>query len=228
MTPQALALIVNLVPVLSVAVFGWDGFTLVLLYWIENLIVGSFNLLKILISGFTSGRVGAIGSLAVAPFFVFHYGLFCFVHGVFICLIFSADLAGGPPDVLSPANLAALVAARVQDDRALFWNVVQLAAFHAYIFLRYWVGGARWRLAEPFSQMFAPYARIVVVQLTILIAGITVVLLGQPMLAVLCLALLKTGLETGQMRIFDAFAENSALAIKTRRMLKTLGEHARH
>lgn len=76
--------------------------------------------------------------------------------------------------------------------------------------------------------MFAPYARIIVVHLTILIAGIPVILLGQPMFAVLCLALLKTGLEMGRMHLLDAFSENPALAVKARRMLKTWGDHARH
>jgi hypothetical protein len=67
-----------------------------------------------------------------------------------------------------------------------------------------------------------------VVHLTIMIAGIPVLLLGQPVLGVACLALLKTGLETGRARLFDAFAQNPALAVRTRRMLRVLDDHAWH
>jgi hypothetical protein len=66
------------------------------------------------------------------------------------------------------------------------------------------------------------------VHLTIMIAGIPVMLLGQPIWAVLCLALLKTGLETGRAKIFDGFAQNPALALKTRRVLRVLDDHAWH
>lgn len=32
-------------------VFGWNAFTLILLYWIENLIIGGINVLKIIVFG---------------------------------------------------------------------------------------------------------------------------------------------------------------------------------
>jgi hypothetical protein len=226
MNPLLSVLLINLLPAFSVVVFGWSAFTLVLLYWFENVIIGVLNAVKILVVGFTSGRGGTLFALALTPFFVFHYGLFCLVHGIFIFVLFGPGFAGGSPS--DPDDPMGYVLARLHSDRVLFWNLVALLSFHLFNFVRYWIGDKRWRLADPITQMFAPYPRIVVVHLTILIAGIPVLLLGQPVLAVLCLALFKTGLETGRMHLFDAFAENPALAEKMRGRLKTLGNHARH
>ena len=58
--------------------------------------------------------------------------------------------------------------------------------------------------------------------------GIPVLLLGQPVFAVFCLALLKTGLETGRIRMFEAFTANPAFTAETREKLKALGTHALH
>lgn len=217
---------VNMLAVIGVAAFGWSALTLVLLYWIENLIVGALNVVKIAASGVSSGRTGTLASLFLVPFFIVHYGMFCFVHGLFIFGLF-----GGGLENMSAFDIPGLTRAvtdRIMADRAMFWGVIVLAAFHLYIFLRYWVGGRRWETSDPFTQMFAPYGRILVVHLTIMIAGIPVMLLGQPMLAVLCLALLKTGLETGRAKMLDAFAQNPALALKTRRRLRALDDHAWH
>lgn len=109
MTPLISTLVVNLIPALCVVAFGWSAFTLVLLYWIENLIIGGFNVVKILIVGFTCGRAGTLGALALTPFFIFHYGLFCFVHGLFIFTMFSVGLDGDPPPAFNLTDLSALV-----------------------------------------------------------------------------------------------------------------------
>lgn len=81
-TISALFLIaVNTVPLVGVLLFDWRLFSIVFLYWIENGIVGFFNVLKISWSrkpissesGFTiNGRpVGRAGKLFIIPFFCF-------------------------------------------------------------------------------------------------------------------------------------------------------------
>jgi hypothetical protein len=44
----------NLIPVFGVLFFGWDAFMIVLLYWMENAVIGFFNIFKIL---FASGTM---------------------------------------------------------------------------------------------------------------------------------------------------------------------------
>jgi hypothetical protein len=226
MTPFLQILAINLLPVLGVAFFGWSALTLVLVYWLENLVIGALNAAKILVSGFSTGRAAAGLSLFLAPFFVVHYGMFCFVHGLFILALFGNGLDSS--SAFDVAGLAHAVMDRLRTEPAMLWSTAALAAFHLYALLRYWVGEQRWRTSDPLSQMFAPYSRILVVHLTIMLAGIAVMLLGQPMLAVLCLALLKTGLESGRARLFDAYVQNTALSIETRRRLRMLDDHAWH
>lgn len=226
MSPLIEILAVNMLAVVGVALFGWSALTLVLLYWIENLIVGAFNVVKIVMSGISSGRAGALMTLFLVPFFIVHYGMFCFVHGIFILALFGGGLERN--DGFTTTGLMEAVVARIQTDHAMAWGVAVLIAFHLYLFLRYWIGARRWEVSDPFTQMFAPYSRIVVVHLTIMIAGIPVMLLGQPIWAVLCLALLKTAMETGRAKMFDAFAQNPRLALETRRKLRALDDHAWH
>ena len=39
----------NAIPLYGVAFAGWDAFSIVLLYWAENLIIGFYNVLKMAI-----------------------------------------------------------------------------------------------------------------------------------------------------------------------------------
>jgi hypothetical protein len=205
--PLFSTLALNLFPVLSVLAFGWSAFTLILLYWIENLIIGGFNALKILIASLVVGKAGGWVGAILIPFFVFHYGLFCFVHGIFIFAILGREGGESWVPVTGPTELAGAVIHNIQSDPGLFWNVLWLAAFHLYDFLRHWIGDGTWRTADPATQMFIPYPRIIVVHLTIMIGAIPVLLLGQPILAVLGLALVKTALDTGVIKT-TGFARN--------------------
>jgi hypothetical protein len=189
----------NAIPVVGVLAFGWSALALMVFYWIENVLIGAFNVAKILIAGFGKRAPMNYLSLVLAPFFVFHYGLFCFVHGVFIFAIFKmADLIAGrgEPDADS-FDLLARVVQMLEQDTDLKWAAVALLAVMALRFGVLWLGRGAWRDAEPLSQMFEPYGRVIVLHLTIFLATIPVLLLGQPVIAVFLLAVFKTGLELG-------------------------------
>jgi len=102
--PWAVAALVavNLIPLVGVLAFGWRLSDLMLLYWIENGIIGAFTVLKILTSrvptegGETTGRPllvpvsHRLGAVGTALFFSVHYGIFWTVHGVFVRLLFGS------------------------------------------------------------------------------------------------------------------------------------------
>ena len=94
-------------------------------------------------------------------------------------------------------DLTGRVFQMLQTDSDLLWSVVALCLVQAGSFAVFWLGGRRWRETDAIRQLFEPYGRIVVMHLTIFIATIPVIVIGQPMLAVLVLALLKSGLELG-------------------------------
>jgi len=79
---SSLALIAaNLIPLVGVLVYGWSATLVLALFWIENLVIGAFNLLKMLIVVLRSKN---FGGLFTCGFFVLHYGFFCAVHGLIL------------------------------------------------------------------------------------------------------------------------------------------------
>lgn len=193
------AIAINLMPIAGIVLFGWSAFVLMLLYWLENLIIGGYTLARMLVGSYLRHAASLTGALAIGAFFVLHYGLFCFVHGVFVfaMVTLSDAIYAGIEPPADPFNLVGGVLGMLEADRELFWSVVALIVVQMGAFAVFWVGGQRWREVEPIRQMFEPYGRILVMHLTIFIVTIPVLLLGQPMFAVLVLALLKSGLELG-------------------------------
>ena len=78
---------VNLIPLAGVLLFGWRLFDIMALYWLENGIIGLYNVIKMLLS--RSGAMGSVNKAFTIPFFIVHYGLFWAVHGIFVFLLFS-------------------------------------------------------------------------------------------------------------------------------------------
>lgn len=71
----------NLVPLIGVLFYAWDANLVLALFWIENLIIGIFNLIKMVTASVHHRQFKDLGLCA---FFVFHFGLFCSAHGVLL------------------------------------------------------------------------------------------------------------------------------------------------
>jgi len=85
----ALALIVaNLIPLAGIFLFDWDVRYLLLLYWLENLVVGGFTAIRMI-------SAGGLGAIPMVLFFSFHYGFFCGGHGM---ILLSVTSIGGMSD----------------------------------------------------------------------------------------------------------------------------------
>ena len=90
--PSAIAIIAgNLVPLVAVFIFHWDVFSLVFLFWLENIVVGVINVFKILLAGVGAKDLSPFGSMITVgmkavgiPFFCMHYGVFTLMQGVFV------------------------------------------------------------------------------------------------------------------------------------------------
>ena len=83
---QALT-VANLVPLIGVVFLGWDAAAIVLLYWIENLIIGLFNVFRMILVKVESPSK-QFQKLFMIPFFCVHFGGFCAVHGFFLLTFF--------------------------------------------------------------------------------------------------------------------------------------------
>src|SRR6185436_19203501 len=78
-------LLVNSIPIIGVVYFGWSVFEVLFLYWFENVAIGITHTVRLLIS--TRTNAVADGK-STASFFAMHYGMFTFLHGIFVVTFF--------------------------------------------------------------------------------------------------------------------------------------------
>ena len=262
-----LLLLANLIPLVGVAFFGWSLLTILVLYWLENGIVGFWNVPKIIMAqgsimpklpdlpnaaalaatgsaeeaaalqgqwrktqaaqealvqeGATSSppsragflgpraatRLSAIPRTGLAIFFAIHYGMFWFVHGIFVFALpafagassfggvvdgseFCLDAAGFPiqcpPDAFGDVVWSSV----------LIGGIALFLSHGASFFLNY-IGRGEYITASPPGQMARVYGRVVVLHLTIIFGSILMAFLGAPLGALLVLVVLKTAFDLG-------------------------------
>lgn len=198
-----LAVIAAIVVAYGVLMLGWSVFVVIALFWLENVVVGLFNVAKMLISGARLGGLGLIAALGLVAFFTVHYGMFTFAHGVFVVMLFGQPELGG-----SLSGLSAPVDRMVDyllADRDAWVAAVGITLLQAAAFFRWWVAARIDAMSLP-MLMFAPYGRIIILHVTVIAGGFLVQMLGAPMAGALLLVALKLG--------FDISAANIVIASK--------------
>jgi Family of unknown function (DUF6498) len=187
--PSVIALLVaNLVPMYGVFVLGWEVFPLILLFWLENIVIGVVNVLKILTAR-PDDRMWWVGKAFLIPFFIVHYGGFTFVHGIFVFALFG----GATP--FAPADMSASAVLHTIRSSGVLWGALALLASHGLSFVTNYLGAGEYRNADPKVLMGQPYARVIVLHLTIIFGGFVMVALGSPRAGLLLLVLLKIGMD---------------------------------
>jgi len=184
-------LVVDLFPIYGVLMWGWNAVPLVLLYWMENIIAGVLTIPRIFISGASYGGFGLLAGVGLSAFFIFHYGLFCAVHGTFLMAfigIGEGTLASQPPIMM---DIPAMFLFGMQSGLHVEYFVYAIIAFQVLVFFREFILKGEWRDSNPMAEMFAPYGRIIVLHFAIFAGAGALFLLGQPMIGVLALILLR-------------------------------------
>lgn len=186
-----IGLAVDLFPIYGVIAFGWNAVPLVLLYWMENIIAGVLTVPRIFISSATFGIGGVALGAFLCVFFVFHYGLFCAVHGTFL-MVFAA-FGGGTLADQAPVmmDIPAMFQFGMNSAPHVDYFVYAIIAFQVLVFLWEFIIKAEWKDTTPMAEMFAPYSRIVVLHFAIFAGAGALFLLGQPMIGVMGLILFR-------------------------------------
>lgn len=187
--------VVNLIPLIGVLLWGWDVGSLVVLYWSENLILGGYTIVKML-------AVSPVGGLFSSLFFLIHYGGFCAVHGVFVLALATdtepAFFEGEAwPLFLVFVQLLIGVVRQVLEIAPPEWLIAfsALAVSHGLsLVFNYFMNG-EYRNQTVKALMGAPYKRIVVLHVAIILGGFAVMALGSPLLLLVLLVGLKLGLD---------------------------------
>lgn len=188
--PQSWLIIAgNILPLLGAIWLGWDAATLVVLYWVETAIVGFWVIAQILfapehavprfVGRQGSGSMGGGtmgGRIFLSIFLVFHAGIFMFVHMMFLTALlpgaWSAHL-GSPIAFVTGFVIPTGVWLPLL-GLFLVRGVIAISD------IRNGTGGHH--------VIISFYARIVLMQLTIILGGFVALLVGgTPVLALLVL-----------------------------------------
>ena len=187
--PSVIALVLaNLVPVFGVLLFHWEVFPLMFLFWSENVIIGVLNVLKMLAAN-PESPVSWAGKLFIIPFFCVHYGMFTFVHGIFVIALFGGGLKqhlGFPTPETSW---------RIAHENYLGWAILGLAISRGISFVTNYLVSGEYKRASLQQLMQQPYGRVVVLHLAILGGGFLVMALHSPELGLLLLVALKIAFD---------------------------------
>jgi hypothetical protein len=178
--PTVALILANLLPLYGVLFLGWQVFPVLVLFWIENVIIGVFNVLKMLTARPATPLAWAAKVLMV-PFFCVHYGMFTFVHGIFVFALFGGAFADDGGLLGTAAVFEAL------GEFQLGWAVLALFVSHAVSFAYNYIGKGEYRTASLNSLMGEPYVRIVLLHITIIVGGFIITLLSSPVYALVVL-----------------------------------------
>jgi len=189
-SPTAIALVLgNLLPIVGVVLWDWDVGSIVSLYWSENLILGAITLVKML----HLGRASALGRML---FFSIHYGIFCAAHGLFIVELFPRPEAEIAVEVAAMSGLSGLFAEPIVQifgnaPRLWLWAFLALCASHLTSLVLNYFGSREFSAATVNGLMSAPYSRIMVLHVTVLLGGLAIEALGAPIYLLIVLVIVK-------------------------------------
>lgn len=172
--PLAALILANLAPLFGVLFFKWDAGYLLMLYWLENLVIGGWTLLRML----------STGGLRVVPqsvFFTFHYSFFCAGHGAFLLTLVAADAPGldgdydeGPGGVfLMPVHMLTAQFDWIAQAMPGLLGLPLLAFIVSHgvstVYHHFIAGEDRQRDAD--DIMFDPYKRIVALHIALILGA---------------------------------------------------------
>jgi hypothetical protein len=179
----------NVIPLVGAVFWGWSILEIVALYWAENLVIGFYTVLRILLVRPPEGKgLLVVANLFAAVFFTVHYGMFCLVHGVFVF-----SLLGRDASVIE--NFPSLRAAGTVFQGGTLLALAALVASHGVSFVRNYLFGREYRDTTVNDQMFSPYPRIVVLHVAILFGAFAIQALGSPVFLLVLLVIGKTILD---------------------------------
>lgn len=187
LTPSVLLLVAaNLVPLGGVLFLHWEVFPILLVFWMENVVVGVFNVFKMVLAS-PAAPVTWLAKVVAIPFFCFHYGIFTAVHGIFVLAFFGSEYLS---NIWDETSLFQAIG-----DLQLIWAFVALLLSHFISFAMNYIGKGEYKQANLNGLMNQPYSRVLLLHVTIILGAFLVDFLGSPVYALLVLILLKTFID---------------------------------
>jgi len=185
--PTIALVIANATPLFGVLFLHWQVFPLLLLYWFENVIVGLINVPRMLMAG-PYDVLGWMFKITGAFFFCAHFSAFTLGHALCLFQVFGKYKIEGLFDVV-PNILPAIQKA------GLGFAALSLTFSHVVSFVTNYVRGGEYRRATQEQLFFQPYRRVFIMHATLLVGGLLTWAFGSPVLGLLVLVGIKTGVD---------------------------------
>jgi hypothetical protein len=193
----------NILPFVGVLAWGWEVFPILVLFWMENVVVGVFNVLKMLAAKSGNSR-GSAAKAAMIPFFCVHYGMFTAVHGVFVFAVFGGDFFGDAPGASTNSVFDTI------GNSQLLWGAAALLVSHGASFIVNYLGKGEYKRTSLNELMMQPYGRVIVLHLTIIFGGFLLTIIGSPAAGLVILIVIKLGID-----LFAHLAQHRAPGTQT-------------
>jgi len=199
-----LALIVaNLIPLIGALFFNWDAVFVLALFWIENLIIGAFNVFKMLSLTVYQRQ---LKGLFITAFFIFHYGAFCSVHGTILWDILGLEdidkgsyFASESMGVLELFTDGAVVLFGFIDKfkPEIYLGIAALFVSHLVSFIEHFILRGQIFKLEAKDLMAKPYAQIFILHAGLIFGAAAVEKFGSPIWLLLIILVFKLVVDVG-------------------------------
>ena len=166
----------NLIPIAGVLFFNWQLYPLILIYWLENAVIGVFVILKLLSC---AELESIVKKLFISAFFTVHYGMFWYGHGTFVVSLFGED----SHEVSQALQLVA--------EYGLQIAFLALVISHGISFFINYLGKGEFKRLSLDKIMFSPYKRVVVLHVFIIFGGMALQTFGVTQTGLVLLAIIK-------------------------------------
>ena len=216
-------ILANLIPIAGVLWLDWEVVDILLLYWTESVIIGAINVLRMISSECNNLLAGLLPAAReqlmtaaleksniqlpmkaiksfVIPFFVLHYGMFCFGHLTFVVSLFANSSTSGGITSAIPAL----------SDSSFWIAAGAIAVSHLFSYFTNFIGKGEYKRTGLGTLMHRPYGRIVVMHISIIFGAGLVIWLGNPLPILLVLVVAKTVLD---LRLHNKERQSFALQV---------------
>ncbi len=154
-------IIANFATLIFALFYNLSTLQILLLYWFESVIIGFFNILKMLVVDWDkkfNKLLILISKIFMIPFFTFHYGLFMAAHFIFIILLSSINSMSNtlPWNAIFPILKSALLIIAIP--------VLLIFISHTFSFINNFMLNNEYTKTNIGEIMGLPYSRVFVMQ----------------------------------------------------------------
>lgn len=197
----------NLISIVGVIVAHWSVANILFLYWTESVIIGIFNVIKMATVA-KRGRkknlfnriFDGIERVFLPVFFMIHYGGFMAGHLFFIWSFahYMEKMEVDFPTLIATTGI----------------GTISLVISHGYSFvMNYWLSGER-KKADISQLMMAPYIRVIIMQITLIIGMMLSMLFRSPVYLLILFIVLKMFVDiASHLAEHQGFAKNTGQSL---------------